>query len=350
MAEEGGCSFVINGGQYSASVSGVILLLVIYYLTLSTCTIMAYSDPRRFCEFLLAKCKESNVTVIYPARAVGVATDVVSGLPVALSYTTPELSEHTIPCTDLLLAAGPWTGRVYEDLFPKSDLKLPISNLAGWSVVYRDPTPPTFSALAPCYSAFTTSASEGFSPEVFSRLSHVTSGEGSNLQDKSQINRDIYLAGLNSADLPLPNVATEVAAPKLDDPQIASLLRVGRRVFSSLSNQLNETTTKEIDSLDILRTNLCHRPVTPSGRPILTRLGPQHYASHVQLTSTATETETASHGTMGGLYICAGHGPWGISLSLGSGKVCADLILGHTNALVYSSELDANLSFPPHTK
>ena len=30
----------------------------------------------------------------------------------------------------------------------------------------------------------------------------------------------------------------------------------------------------------------------------------------------------------GGVYVCAGHGPWGISLSLGTGKVLSEMLEG----------------------
>lgn len=37
-------------------------------------------------------------------------------------------------------------------------------------------------------------------------------------------------------------------------------------------------------------------------------------------------------GANGGVFIAAGHGPWGISLSLGTGQVMADMLEGKTTA------------------
>jgi len=300
---------------------------------LSTTDNTAQVDPKRFCEFLLNQCKEHNVTVLHPATATSLLTN-ETGLPVALSFTTPESSGQTIPCTSLLLAAGPWTGRVYQKLFPKSQLKLPISNLAGWSVVFRDPTPSTISESMPlCHSAFTTSASERFSPEVFSRI--APSGH---TQD---IVHEIYLAGLNSSDIPLPNNATEVeSTPEPHSPQISSMLKVAKRLFSSpvAVNTPCGTATKEGHSIEVLRTALCHRPVTPSGRPILTQIDPQHYAP--QFASRVNQPPALDTGMKdGGVYVCAGHGPWGIALSLGSGRVCADLMMSNAENPVYLSKL-----------
>jgi glycine/D-amino acid oxidase-like deaminating enzyme len=292
--------------------------------------ILFCSHPRQFCEFLFNRCKERNVTVLNPVTATSVTTDVKTGLPVTLSYTTQEFSEHTIPCTSLLLAAGPWTGRVYKMLFPKSEIELPITNLAGWSVVFRDLTQ-VLASTTPCHSVFTTSGGENFCPEVFSRIQPVTS-------EDCDSGREIYLAGLNSSEIPLPNIAAEVETPELYDPHIKSLLRAARRIFTPTSPvKSGENATDENGSLEVLRTGLCHRPVTPNGLPILMRLDPWHYAPHLASLAGNAASDAGMKG--GGLFVCAGHGPWGIALSLGSGKVCADLIMGHTEAPIYSSQL-----------
>ena len=47
----------------------------------------------------------------------------------------------------------------------------------------------------------------------------------------------------------------------------------------------------------------------------------------------------SAFGSGGGVYICAGHGPWGISLSLGTGKLCSDLIMGNTETPGYLNML-----------
>jgi glycine/D-amino acid oxidase-like deaminating enzyme len=53
--------------------------------------------------------------------------------------------EITLPCTDLVLAAGPWTGHVLRTL----DLPtLPISNLPGHSIIIRAPSERTIPATA----------------------------------------------------------------------------------------------------------------------------------------------------------------------------------------------------------
>ena len=68
------------------------------------------------------------------------------------------------------------------------------------------------------------------------------------------------------------------------------------------------------DEVDVLGTGFCHRPVSRSGPPLLTGL-------------TSQQTGVRLHG---GIWVSAGHGPWGISMSLGTGLVLAELILRYS--------------------
>jgi glycine/D-amino acid oxidase-like deaminating enzyme len=61
-------------------------------------------------------------------------------------------------------------------------------------------------------------------------------------------------------------------------------------------------------------TRACARPVSADGRPLIGRLGEQ-------------------------LYVCAGHGPWGISIGPASARLVADVILGRD--VTVPPELDA---------
>ena len=64
----------------------------------------------------------------------------------------------------------------------------------------------------------------------------------------------------------------------------------------------------------IRATRACARPVSADGRPLIGRLGEA-------------------------LYVCAGHGPWGISIGPASARLVADLILGRD--VVVPPHLDA---------
>lgn len=67
----------------------------------------------------------------------------------------------------------------------------------------------------------------------------------------------------------------------------------------------------EHDELEILKEGLCWRPVTDRGTPFIGEL-----------------EEEGFKGDGRKVFIAAGHGPWGISLSLGTGKVVAELVAG----------------------
>lgn len=67
----------------------------------------------------------------------------------------------------------------------------------------------------------------------------------------------------------------------------------------------------DIEDAKIVKTNLCYRPVSSRGYPYLCEL-PQGGPN---------------------LFLLAGHGPWGISLSTGSALVMSELILdGHATS------------------
>lgn len=134
-----------------------------------------------------------------------------------------------------------------------------------------------------CHAVFTTDEA-GFSPEIFSRM-----GE------------EIYIAGLNSSSLPLPATATE---SRTDANSIAKLKRTAERLL-------------ETEDDEVLREGLCFRPVTKRGTPILARIE----ENRLGLFRTRGAEE-------GGVFVATGHGPWGISLSLGTGKVMSEMMEG----------------------
>ena len=204
--------------------------------------------------------------------------------------STADNIETDIPCTRLLLAAGAWTPSVYRTLFPASTFTPPVSSLAGHHIVVKSPRWTAKEEAAGCHSVFTTDDS-GFSPELISR-----------------IGGEIYVAGLNDATLRIPS--TPAGAKDMVDPSsIEKLKKVATRMLVKDDGP---------DDLDVVRNGLCFRPVTPSGRPILSRINDEKLGEGFK---------TLGHGE-GGVWMAAGHGPWGISHSLGTGKVMAEMMEG----------------------
>ncbi|PSK55824.1 hypothetical protein B9Z65_4702 [Elsinoe australis] len=236
----------------------------------------AQVDPLRLSQFLLGKCRERYVQIHQPANVASLVTDDEGKLTaVNIKYDAGEEVE------------GAWTGRVFKQLFPVSKKEIPVTQYAGHSLVLRSPRWSTAGEAKGCHAVFS-SMRTGFSPEVFSR-----------------IGGEIYIAGLNDGSLELPERATDA---KIDNASIAQLKEMSRKLLSSQQNP---------DDLEVIREGLCFRPVTPNGTPILSKIEERHLAGL---------QADCKDGSV--VYVAAGHGPWGISLSLGTGKVMSEMLKG----------------------
>lgn len=262
----------------------------------------AQLDPLRLCRFLLDECVRRGVQLHHPATAVAVLRDTRNELAsvrvVAAAAAAADAGVETdVPCTKLIIAAGAWSAQVFAELFPASRSQLPVASLAGHSLVVRSPRWPkenndvvTAGGGGGCHAVFSTSRA-GYSPEIFSR----TGGE-------------IWIGGLNSSAIPLPKRATE---REVRAEAIALLKKEADLLLGSGEEG-------EWEELEVVRQGLCFRPVTPYGTPIISRVEDEHLGGEI----------TTRPDADGGVYLAAGHGPWGISLSLGTGKVLAEMVQG----------------------
>jgi glycine/D-amino acid oxidase-like deaminating enzyme len=173
-------------------------------------------------------------------------------------------------------------------MFPGSSINIPVVSLAGHSLVVRNPIDigDTF------HSVYT--SMDDFSPEIYARP-----------------NGHIWLGGVN-ASLCLPPLAT---GAKPMDASLEKLKDLAMRIIRT-----------EGDELEVIRTGLCFRPVSERGTPYITRV------EDVDL----RQGYRTRKGSDGGVYVATGHGPWGISLSLGTAKVMAEMMQGR--------ELSADIS------
>ncbi|PWY85034.1 FAD dependent oxidoreductase superfamily [Aspergillus heteromorphus CBS 117.55] len=268
----------------------------------------AQVDPSRLCQFLMDACLARGVKLHYPAKASSLVKDEGGTITAIKIVDSNTQTESTIPCTNLVVCAGPWTPQVFQDLFPTSKVSLPIYALAGYSLVLRSPRHTleheqnSYGGL--CHALFTTyPPSCGFSPELFSR-------EG----------QEIYIAGLNSRDIPLPKRAEDFHAA-MDQEQMDRLKAVTVRLLGKLAEGSVESSDDvlNVDDLEITREGLCFRPASERGTPFVTRIEDSLLGDGVKIGAGEKK---------GGVYVASGHGPWGISLSLGTGKVVADMVSG----------------------
>lgn len=250
-----------------------------------------------------------GVKLHQPAKAVSQITDSTGSVTGVKILNLKTQKEYVISCSNLVICTGSWTPYTFKELFPASSVPIPVSPLAGYSLVVRSPRYTLVHERENgCHShaVFTTHpASCGFSPELFSR-------EGG----------EIYIAGLNSNQIPLPPVAEETSK-LVDRGEMERLKAVAVRLMGGLADGCEESTDDiaNTNDLEVLREGLCFRPVTSHGVPIV---------SKVDTSSLGTKGRTGSSDGRenGGVFVATGHGPWGISLSLGTGKVVAEMIRG----------------------
>lgn len=239
---------------------------------------------------MLQKCLDAGVRLHQPATAISIQTDVRNEVSSVCIADTQTSTETDVPCTRIIITAGAWSRQVFSTLFPTSSLELPVSSLAGHSLVVRSPRWTKEHEAQGCHALFL-AEQPGYSPEIFSR-----------------VGGQIYLAGVNSAEEPLPELASD-SKSRVSKAAIA-------RLRETACGLLGETDAE----LDVVREALCFRPATDSGLPIVDRIADRHLGPNV----------STRPGSDGGIYLCAGHGPWGISQSLGSGKCLAELVQGRT--------------------
>jgi hypothetical protein len=132
---------------------------------------------------------------------------ILLSLTILFSDCRQALTNILVPSTHVLITAGPWTPAVFKSLFPQSTLKIPVSALAGHSLLVKSPRWSSIHEDNGCHAVFATDTL-GFSPELFSRF-----GE------------EIYLAGLNSTTLPLPALASDAVAREVDVKQLKDVAR-----------------------------------------------------------------------------------------------------------------------------
>jgi glycine/D-amino acid oxidase-like deaminating enzyme len=256
----------------------------------------AQVDPLRLCEFMLEACQERGVQIHHPAQVISLNKD-DAGTVVGVNLVSDGGNvPGEITCMNVVLASGAWTPSAFKKVFPDSTISIPISPLAGYSLLIKSPRhslleEERYGRSHAIFSAPTRTYS--WAPEIFSRRGG-----------------DIYIAGLNDPTLPLPEQATGTTT---NDESIAEVIKVAVQLMGRAKSKGDMIAEND---LEVTREALCFRPVTKRGTPIITKVSDG-------LLGNGTKSPPD-----GGVFIAAGHGPWGISLSLGTGKVVAEMIQG----------------------
>ncbi|PVI06210.1 FAD dependent oxidoreductase-like protein superfamily [Periconia macrospinosa] len=244
---------------------------------------VAQIDPLRFCQWLLDQCLQRGVKIHQPARVISVSKN-EDGLFDGVRLSEDGI-EKELPCKRLVICSGAWSPKVFSSLFPKSKTRIPVFHLAGHSLLVKNQFYKVEEKDSEvCHAVFATDTL-GFSPEWFSR-----------------IGGELYLAGLNSTAIPLPDAEESV---KVDPKAIEQMKQCAAEMLGAVDGK----------PMEVKREALCFRPVTASGRPIVCRIPEENLGG--------LKTQGG-----GGVFIATGHGAWGISLAPGTGFVLSELIQG----------------------
>lgn len=244
----------------------------------------AQVHPELFCHTLLQECQKEGVRLLQ-GRVHLVMSKSEQG-----HFTVEIDNGQEIKADRLAFCTGPWTGKVLKDLF---DVDIPIYELAGHSVVLKTSKPlPSLALFA------TVSDEKGKStatPELFSRPDGTIYIAGENCECakyRLEQSHDSFTTLLLLAGAPLPPGTAHV---KKTRDSIQRLLSACKLVSPLL----------DLNDAEIVKEQLCYRPISRRGYPYLCKLSSN-------------------------LFFTAGHGPWRISLEPGTGKVMSEVILdGH---------------------
>ena len=204
-----------------------------------------------------------------------------------------DLTTVPIYCTKILLACGPWTPTVYKTLFPSSPIDLEASTNAGDWVVCKNP----------CLTTQNTVAYVSFDDIVGEKLEFAARNDGT-----------IWVCGRRNytASLPPPG---QTAEP--DEKMIEELLGRARTWLNSKCR----CTEKHFHELQLVSKGRAFRQATKSGLPVISEVPPSDLTGG--LTHAAQSPTTSS-----GVFVCWGHGSYGLTLGMGTGKLMGQLICG----------------------
>ncbi|ODH45373.1 hypothetical protein ACO22_00097 [Paracoccidioides brasiliensis] len=184
-------------------------------------------------------------------------------------------ASHTIPATDVVIAAGPWT----RDIFPRA----PISALRAHSVVVRPTRPVSAYTL---FTSITLPAGFGMVSSDKGKRSRLTvlSPEIYARPDDS-----VYACGEGDTTMPLPKTTADV---QVDEARCQDIIDS----IGSVSRVLREG--------EVIARQACYLPNVEG-----TRGGP-----------------LIGHTGIKGLFMATGHTCWGIQNAPGTGKLMSELV------------------------
>jgi glycine/D-amino acid oxidase-like deaminating enzyme len=237
------------------------------------------SNPLQLGRWLHARCLEAGVEFRMNTEIEGVSLSSGRIEKVQLRQRGGRLS--TIDCQNLVLAAGPWTPTLWKTLFQDSNLNMETEVEASDWIIYRDKSPPSEKDIA---------------------LVILDDIVGYKLEVDGRNDQTLWIS--SRVDLiNLPCLGQKLT------PDVHNITQMMENAKNFL----------KLDDSDVLGSGRSCRPTISRTLPVIATVPPSRLLSG-----------KASRGDGGGsgVYINSGHGRYGVTLGLGSGKLMAQVILG----------------------
>lgn len=197
-----------------------------------------------------------------------------------------------LACKQVLLACGPWTPSVYETLFPSSPLELHRTTDAGDWILCKNP----------CPISQDTTAFVSFASLVGEKLEFAARNDGT-----------IWACGRRNFDANLPS-------PRHEDKPDAELIAELSGWAQKCLNWSCACAGKHA-KFELLKKGRAFRPATKSSLPVISEVDSSDLIG-------STQNESKGVRSSSGLFICWGHGSFGLTLGMGSGRLVGQLISG----------------------
>lgn len=242
-----------------------------YYDEMGTPSTTAQVHPFQFTTAMADLAREAGADIRTHAPVDKINYSSTGSAVESVTYTDKSPSgsneQHTLPATDIVLAAGPWTQR----LFPSA----PIDALRAHSVTIRPSRPVS------AYCLFT---------EIKLKAPHGSRNETVTPEIYARPNNEVYACGEGDRTVPLPSLSSDVSVDESRCEEIAA--HVG-------------AISAELRNGEITARQACYLPNVSSGRsggPLIGLTGVE------------------------GLVLAAGHTCWGIQNGPGTGKLVSEFV------------------------
>ena len=209
-----------------------------------------------------------------------------------------------LPCHNLVFAAGVWTPQLFDELFPNSNVTFcPTTNSGNWMIV-KSPEQPLVKSTGQVI----------LDDIVGHQLEFVGRDDG-----------NIWINGLDNTKTCLGIVK---GSQEPDKDAILRYLEYAKRFLVSSGKS-------EGAELRVIAKGRTYRPTIGRTLPIVARVEPERLCS-----TTAPDDKGSGYGvyaSQGDVFICSGHGKYGITLGIGSGRLMSHMIIGEPTDIDVSS-------------